>query len=234
MTRIVALVAVCLWVLIGSAHAVELTVSGYLDDSTNPALVGSDGYMDLHAPRFGNDDEIARNVALYELTVSAGATVFFDSFGYAAFGAEPYFSLFDGSGTAATFVDSNFNCDFFNIDFSCSLLLTAGTYMVALGVWENMSFAENNPDADPALGDGFTALGDPNRLGSYYYELRISSDEETAFEATPAGDLRSTPPTIPAPSTLLLVGCGLVGLARTTRARMRERAPRPVARHVPR
>jgi len=56
----------------------------------------------------------------------------------------------------ATFLDSNYFDP--NIDFSLTRALPAGTYMLALGVWVNMSFAENNPDAVPSLGDGFTAL----------------------------------------------------------------------------
>jgi hypothetical protein len=37
--------------------------------------------------------------------------------------------------------------------------LPAGNYLLALGTFANMAFAENNPDADPTLGDGFIGLG---------------------------------------------------------------------------
>jgi len=220
-----ALVAVLTLLAAASAHAGPVTLSGYFNDALNAALIASDGYGDLQAPRFGNDDEIARNVALYALTVDSPDTFYFDSFGYGAGGAEPFFSLFAGSGTAATFLDSNFFIP--AIDFSLSALLPAGDYMLALGVWVNQSFAENSPDADPTLGDGFTALGDPSKLGNYYYELLVSSDDpDTTFDVTDAGDLPpgggggGTP--VPEPSTLLLMltGSGLVGLAR---ARWRAR-----------
>ena len=200
-----------LFLTVGSAAAAP--VSGYLNDPTNTALVGSDGYQDLQAPRFGDDGEIARNVAVYELTVGTGGTVAFASSGWFAGGAEPYFTLFAGTGTAATFVDSNGLSDPFNIDFSLMESLAAGTYMFTLGVWSNMSFAENNPDADPTLGDAFTALGDPNRLGNYYYELGISSNDGATFNIAPATGIITA---VPEPSSWLLIGFGLLalGLAR--------------------
>lgn len=194
----------------GTAHAAPFTISGYLDDPTNTALVASDGYMDLKPARFGDDDQIARNVALYEMTVTTAGTFTFTSFGYAAFGAEPYFTLFAGSGLPATFLDSNGVSDPLNIDFSFSRTLTSGVYTLALGVWMNMSFAENNPDADPSLGDAFTALGGPGALGNYYYELEVASDDGGEFDdPTPAGDISNQP--IPEPSLLLLVAFGASG-----------------------
>jgi hypothetical protein len=191
----------------GLAQAGTITLSGFLDDPANPALLASDGYLDLQAARFGNDNEIVRNVAVYELTVPTAATFSFTSFGAAAFGAEPYFTVFSGGDTSATFVDSNGLSDPANIDFSFTHPLTAGTYLVAIGVWFNQSFAENNPDADPSIGDGFTALGDPNLLGNYYYEVEISADVD--FRTTPRGDLRNQPGTpVPEPSTIALLAAG--------------------------
>jgi len=151
-------------------------------------------YSDLGPALFGNDNEIANNVALYPLSVPVAGNVTFDSNGYMAGGAEPYFTLFQGSGLAATFLDSNYFIP--DIDFILSRNLAAGDYMVALGVWMNMSFAENNPDANPTLGDGFIGLGEPGRLGNYYYELAVTTPDQA----------------VPEPSTLLLVGAGLVSL----------------------
>lgn len=212
-------VAIGAALVIGVGGVEAASISGYLDDSGNLALAASDGYQDLRAARFGNDDEIARNVALYELTVLSEGTFSFSSLGWAKGGAEPYFTLFAGSGLAAAFLDSNGLSDPFTIDFSISRFLQAGTHMMALGVWENMSFAENNPDLDPSLADGFTALGDPGRLGNYYYEVVISSADAEFEEPRPAGDLRNPTPA-PEPSALLLIACGASGaLARVRRRR---------------
>ena len=210
MRRILLAAAAAAGLLCGIPSATALVVSGYLSDPINAALVGSDGYQDLRAPLFGNDNEIARNVAIYQLTVSTPGSLSFTSSGFLMGGAEPYFTLFQGTGIAASFLDSNGLSDPFNIDFSLTRNLAAGSYMFTLGVWENMSFAENNPDADPALGDGFTALGDPNRLGSSYYELEISSSDGAVFDATPASGIVTPSQPVPEPATLPLIVAALL------------------------
>jgi hypothetical protein len=174
-----------------TAQAAVITFSGYFDDAANPSLVASD----LTAALFGNDNDIANNVALYDLIVPVGGTVTFESFGYAAGGAEPFFSLFAGSGGGATFVASN--ALIWDIDFSMDVPLAAGAYRVAVGVWLNQSFAENNPDADPTLSDGFIGLGVPNGLGNTYYEVQVT-----------------TPTEVPEPAALWLTGAGLVAFSR--------------------
>jgi len=169
---VAALISAVMLSGVAEGAPVILTFAGYFNDSGNSALVGSD----LGAAGFADDNAIANNVALYDLTVPANSTVTFASVGYSLGGAEPYFSLFAGTGNAATFLDSNYYIP--AIDFSFSRSLNAGSYRLALGVWLNMSFAENNPDPNPTLGDGFTGLGVPMGLGDYYYELTVTLDSQ--------------------------------------------------------
>lgn len=176
--------------LIGATTAsAATTFSGNLGDAANSALVGSD----LGAPSFAGQGAIANNVALYAFTVADSGLVGLISTGFAAGGVDPYFSLFSGSGASATFLDSNYAQAFSTGgDFSYSAVLAAGTYEVAIGAFANMSFAENLGTG--TLGDGFTALGDPNSLydGSYLVTL-------------------TTP--VPEPSTGALLLFGFVALA---------------------
>ena len=136
------------------------------------------------------------NVALHPLSVPFAGTVVFDSNGFAAGGADPYFTLFAGSGTAATVAGSNYDQAFSTGgDFLFTFNLAAGDYQVAMGVFANMSSAENWGSG--TLADGFTFLGAPQYLGNYYYELGVTTPDT---------------PQVPEPCALLLLGPGLVGL----------------------
>jgi hypothetical protein len=161
-----------------TASATTIVLSGYVDDAGNPYLVGP-GPSGSNSPSFVDDFEIANNTALHPITVPVAGLVSFTSLGFAAGGIDPYFTLFSGTGPGALFVDSNYDEAFSTGgDFSHTFALSAGDYTVAMGTFANMSFAENNPDADPTLGDGFTGLGGPSFLGfgnTYYYELEIST-----------------------------------------------------------
>jgi hypothetical protein len=146
------------------------TLSGNLGDSGNGALVGSD----LGAPDFTDDNAIADNVALYAFTVSVGGTVSIVSTGFAGGGVDPYFTLFSGSGNPATFLDSNYvQATSTGGDFTWTGTLAPGSYEIALGAFENMSFAENSGSG--TLGDGFIFLGDPNSLGDGSYSLTLTT-----------------------------------------------------------
>ena len=146
------------------------TLSGNLGDAGNAALVGSD----LGAPDFTDDNAIANNVALYVFSTVVGGTVSVVSTGFAGGGVDPYFTLFAGSGSTATFFDSNYaQATSTGGDFTWTGTLAAGTYEIALGSFENMSFAENLGSG--TLGDAFIGLGDPNSLGNGSYSLNLTT-----------------------------------------------------------
>jgi hypothetical protein len=181
---------ICLGLMTGAANAGIF--SGYFNDQANTALVGSD----LGPALFGDDNEIANNVALYSLTVPVAANVTFDCNGFAASGADPYFTLFQGNGSTATFLESNYAQAFSTGgDFLLTYALSTGDYQIAMGVFANMSFAENSGTGN--LGDGFTGLGVPYYLGNYYYEMVVTQETSPVSE----------------PSAILLLGSGLAGVA---------------------
>ena len=192
MLKRVLIMFVCFGFMAGAAQAGTATFSGYFNDQANTALKGAD----LGAALFGDDWEIANNVALYPLSVPFAGAVTFDSNGFAVGGADPYFTLFAGNDTAATVAGSNYDQAFSTgDDFLLTFNLAAGDYQVAMGVFANMSSAENWGSG--TLGDGFTFLGGPGYLGNYYYELGVTTPDA---------------PQVPEPCTLLLIIPGLAGL----------------------
>jgi hypothetical protein len=184
------------------------TFSGNFIDPANTAVIGSGVWTGSVPPSalFGDDWDIANNVALYTFNVPSAQNVRFDSNGVAAGGADPYFTLFAGTGDAATFSQSNYVQAFSTGgDFDDTYALAAGDYTVAMAVFANMSFAENAGTG--TLGDGFVGLGDPTWLGNYYYELVVTLEGGS----------------VPEPSTLALLA---VAAAAAAAGRRRSR---PVA-----
>jgi hypothetical protein len=151
------------------------TFSGRLDDPTNTALHSSGG----GAPGFGDDYAIANNVALYSFHLTADGTISIASTGFAAGGVDPYFTVFQGSTSVATFLGSNYDRAFSTGgDFSLAAKLSAGDYQFALGTFANMSFAENAGSG--TLADGFVGLGQPSSLGNTYYSFTVSTGAVTS------------------------------------------------------
>lgn len=164
------------------------TLSGSFADPGNGALVGSD----LGVPDFSDRAAIANNVALYTFTLDDGGRVTLVSTGFAAGGADPYFSLFTGIGLRAALLDSDYAQAYSTGgDFSYSAVLGPGTYEVAIGTFGNMSFAENLGTG--ILADGFIALGDPDSLRDGSYSVTLT-----------------TP--VPEPSSVMLMVFGVAGL----------------------
>jgi hypothetical protein len=165
-------------VVAAASPAQTLNFSGNLGDPTNGALIGSDS----GGPSFTDANAEANNVALYNLVVPVTETVSIVSTSFAAGGTDPYLTLFQGSGGTATFFDSNYNQAFStggDLDYSATL--TKGSYEVALGVFANLSFAENFGSG--TLADGFTGLGDPGSLGDGSYAVQVSLGSGTAASA---------------------------------------------------
>ncbi len=167
-----------------AATASAQVFSGHFDNPVNPALVASD----LGAASFVDAFAIANNVALYNLSVPIAGIVTITSTGFAAGGADPYFSLFAGSGGSATFLVSNYEQAFSTGgDFDYTGTLAAGVYRLAIGVFANFSFAENLGSG--SLADGFTALGTPGLLGNASYRVVVATavPEATSWALLLAG-----------------------------------------------
>jgi len=153
-----------------AASASAQVFSGHFDDPANVALVASD----LGAAQFANEFEIANNVAVYDFIVALPGTVTITSTGFFAGGADPYFSLFEGVGGTATFLASNYTQAFSSGgDFNYSAVLASGAHRLAIGVFANLSFAENFGSG--TLADGFTALGTPGSLGDTSYRVVVTT-----------------------------------------------------------
>ena len=170
MNKYLAAWSITVTLIAGANVASATTLNGYFNDPLNSALVN----YDLSPANFTDDNAIANNVALYTLTVPVSGTVSIVSTGFAAGGADPYFTLFTGSGNSATFLASNYDQAFATGgDFSYSDNLSAGQYEIALGTFANLSLAENYGSG--TLSDGFAGLGEPGSLGTDFYALTVTA-----------------------------------------------------------
>ena len=166
----ISIFSVSLALCTANVSASAQVFSGHFNRPTNVALVASD----LGAASFVDALAIANNVALYDFTVALPGAVTITSTSFAVGGADPYFSLFKGAGNTATFLASNYNQAFSTGgDFSYAASLAAGVYRLAVGVYANLSFAENSGSG--SLGGGFTAFGTASSLGDASYRVVVTT-----------------------------------------------------------
>jgi hypothetical protein len=184
-----------------SASAASVNYTGNLGDSGNPYLRGAE----LGAPVFvdpgdptDNSVVVANNVALYQVDITQAGALTITSDSLAHGGIDSLVSLFAGSNLGATLVGTEID------DFTWTLPVTPGWYWVAIGDWNNDSFADNLGAG--TLGDGFIGLGQAGSLGDGSYDVTLSLDTGTA--------------PIPEPSQSALLALGVAALAtRAWRAR---------------
>jgi hypothetical protein len=189
-----------LWIVVGlPCHANSVSLTGSLD------------------PNDPND------VFLYGFTLSAPSTLTIQTYGYggtsnapagknaagqviSAGGFDTYVSLFLGAGPGATFLASNDDgvCPPGNSVPAChdsTLLmpsLAAGSYTLALSVFDNFSFAENLGIG--TLGDGFISLGS-------YFDATSGTFRTSNYAVDIIANGPVTP--VPEPGTRLLSACAL-------------------------
>jgi hypothetical protein len=197
-----------------------------------------------HADDFsftGNFTNI-NDVQLFTFTVGASSNVVLRTWSYAggvnaqgqtiaAGGFDPILALFQGSGPNATYINQNDDGDsavpadpVTGAQFDTYLAvsnLTPGVYTVSVMDYANFAVG-------PTLGDGFTggAVLDSDCIGTgtfcdvtgHFRDSHWAFDILGVQSATTPGEPPTSP--VPEPSTIALLGSGLVGLARFGRRRL--------------
>jgi len=193
------------------------------------------------------DPADANDALLIAFSLASDASVEMQSYGFGGSGSAPggtnaagdviatggfdtYFSLFGGVGNTATFLTSNDDgsCPPGDDTVACrdsrlSLNLTAGSYILAVSVFDNFSFAENLGGG--TLGDGFIGLGSYFNLDIFAettpdFAVDITADGLTLVEAHRLSDL--APPTnVPEPGVLVLMAAAAIagGLSQCQRGK---------------
>jgi hypothetical protein len=189
----------------------------------------------------GNFNSI-NDVQLFTFTVGSNSNVVLRSWSYAggvnaagqniaSGGFDPILALFQGTGADAVYIDQNDDDEtgtvaadpitgaFFDTYLPVNNL-TPGIYTVSIMDYAN--FANG-----PTLGDGFTggALIDSDcgpGPGTFCDATGAFRDSHWAFDILGVESATTPPPTtpIPEPSTIALLGSGLVGLAKVARRRL--------------
>jgi hypothetical protein len=174
------------------------------------------------------------DVQLFTFTVGAGSNVVLRSFGYAGGtnaagtviargGFDPILALFQGTGASAVEIGQNDDggCGTVAADavtgncYDTYLAvngLTPGAYTVSIQDYANFAIG-------PTLGAGFT--GGALNGGTFIDFTGNNRTSQWAFDVLGVQSA-TTPPPVPEPSSIALLGSGALGLANLVRRRMKS------------
>ena len=201
MKRLLAVLAL----MASSTFAGTISVVGNLnpDDPNDVALItfalASAGPVNMQSYGYGGSANAPGGTNAAGAPISPG-------------GFDTYFSLFLGSGPAATFLLSNDDglCPPGTAAPGCAdativTSLAAGVYTLAVTVFDNFSFAENLGSG--TLGDGFIGLGD-------YYDAASGTTRTPAYAVDITTNDTNPPPRpeVPEPGSLVLFGSAAIVL----------------------
>ena len=171
------------------------------------------------------DPNDANSVFLYSFTLNAASSLTIQSYGYGgsvnasggtnaagtvipAGAFDTYISLFAGAGNGAAFLVSNDdgNCPPGNAlpachDSTLQVAALAGSYVLALSVFDNFSFAENFGAG--TLGNGFIGLGD-------YFDAASGVIRSPNFAVDISGAGLAPPSQTPEPASWAMAAAALL------------------------